>query len=67
MKVIKCNKKNDSYSFTVQATEEEVGVMINIALGALVFAGYIDEDVLEEEESFEYDLNDIPIEDFYKV
>lgn len=67
MKVTKCNKKNDSYSFTVQATEEEVGNMINIALGALVFAGYIGEDELDEEDSFEFDLDNIPIEDFYKV
>ena len=65
MKVIKCERtNNDEYSFKVLANEEEVGVMINIALGALIYAGHIEEDL--EEDTY-IDLASIPIEELYKA
>ena len=64
MKVLSCVKDNEeNYSFSVIADEKEVGILINIALGALIAVGTIN----DLDEDYDIDLSNIPIEDFFQA
>lgn len=62
MNVIQHNKEGELHYFSVQATEQEVGVLINIALAALVSIGQM-EDVADTPQHI--DLETINIDQFY--
>lgn len=66
MKVLNCHKVGDGYHFSVAATEEEIGSLVNIAISALAAMGYIDMEEAEYDE-IEYDLSSIPVEEMFKA
>lgn len=66
MKVINCHKEAGGYFFSVAATEEEIGTLVNIALTTLVAMGYIDMEEVEYDD-MEYDLSSIPVEEMFKA
>jgi hypothetical protein len=67
LKVINHIKTEEgNYLFGVEATEKEIGMMINIALAFLVKLGEVPEEDFDKP-SFEVDLNEIPMEQFYKA
>ena len=55
-----------SHTFDAAATEEEVNILVNIALDALISMGKLSYEELQEE-SFEIDLADVRIEDCFKA
>lgn len=66
MKVTNCVRQEDgTHLFGVEASEEEVRILINIALEALVSVGEILEEEFEQP-SFEVDLANFPIERMFK-
>jgi hypothetical protein len=63
MKVYNVDCGDNAWHFEVQATNEEVGNLINIAILSLMAIGLADEDMDE----MEIDLANVPMERFYKV
>jgi hypothetical protein len=63
MKVTRVERDDDSWSFQVYATNEEVGSLINIAILSLMAIGLAS----EEDEIMEIDLANVPMERFYKA
>lgn len=55
-----------SHTFDAAATEEEVNILVNIALDALISMGKLSYEELQKE-SFEIDLADVRIEDCFKA
>lgn len=67
MRVINQAKADDgSFLIGIQATEKEIGILVNIALSVLIELGEVGEDEFDKP-SFEIDLDSIPIEQFYKA
>jgi hypothetical protein len=63
MKITNVDRNDDDWHFEVQATNEEIGNLINIAILSLMAIGLADEDMDE----MEIDLSKVPMERFYKV
>jgi hypothetical protein len=63
MKVYNVDCGDNDWHFEVQATIEEVGNLINIAILSLMAIGLAN----EEDEIMEIDLANVPMERFYKV
>jgi uncharacterized protein YciU (UPF0263 family) len=63
MKVYNVDRGDNDWHFEVQATNEEVGNLINIAILSLMAIGLAN----EEDEIMEIDLANVPMERFYKV
>lgn len=67
MKVTEHKKHNDgSHSFNVLATEQEVGILINIALQAFLAMGTVTEEDLANE-NYELFLDNLPEEGFFRA
>jgi hypothetical protein len=55
-----------SHTFDAAATEEEVNILVNIALDALISMGKLSYEELQKE-TFEINLADVRIEDCFKA
>jgi hypothetical protein len=61
-------KQSDGFSkFEVLATEEETGVLINIAVNMLIDVGRVPLEELEESQTYDIDLAELQESDFFRA